>query len=172
MIFRLSQKLNAKLNTGPLPECRLDENPFADWSAHAFAFARKKYILVSNTRSLYSIVLDAKGINHEGIFVDRALRTLESFAADVGQMDMFVRFIAPNGHSVRYAKALNRSVTGSMNELIYYATACFENGDVSPYDVAFELNEMLLSAISPSKADAYGTPREAMVKLAQSMKPG
>ena len=35
MIFRLSQKLNTKIKSGhsALP---LDQNPFADWSAHLF----------------------------------------------------------------------------------------------------------------------------------------
>ena len=36
MIFRLSQKLNAKIKAGTLRMLPLDENPFADWSAHLF----------------------------------------------------------------------------------------------------------------------------------------
>lgn len=36
MIFRLSQKLNTKINAGALSAMPLDENPYADWSAHLF----------------------------------------------------------------------------------------------------------------------------------------
>ena len=36
MIFRLSQKLAKKLKEGSLPSLPLDENPYADWSAHLF----------------------------------------------------------------------------------------------------------------------------------------
>ena len=36
MIFRLSQKLAAKLKVSPKVCAPLDANPFADWSAHLF----------------------------------------------------------------------------------------------------------------------------------------
>lgn len=36
LIFRLSQKLNAKIKAGTLPAGALDENPCADWSCHLF----------------------------------------------------------------------------------------------------------------------------------------
>ena len=54
MIFRLSQKLNDKIKAGPLPVLPLDDNPLADWSAHLFLADRMQYILLSNTKSLYS----------------------------------------------------------------------------------------------------------------------
>jgi len=56
MIFRLSQKLATKLKEGSLPEVPLDENPYADWSAHLFTADRAQYIIVTNTRALYSVV--------------------------------------------------------------------------------------------------------------------
>ena len=57
MIFRLSQKLNAKIKVGALSVVPLDENPYADWSAHLFTVDRTQYIILSNTKSLYSTVL-------------------------------------------------------------------------------------------------------------------
>jgi hypothetical protein len=57
MIFRLSQKLNAKIKAGDLQTLSLDEDPFADWSAHLFLAGRTQYILLSNTKALYSTVL-------------------------------------------------------------------------------------------------------------------
>ena len=65
MIFRLSQKLNAKIKAGTLPALPLDENPFADWSAGLFLVGRTQYILLSNTKSLYSTVLPGKGVTDE-----------------------------------------------------------------------------------------------------------
>lgn len=63
MIFHLSQKLNAKIKAGRLVELPMDENPFADWSGHLFTIGRTQYILVSNTKSLFSTVILDKGIN-------------------------------------------------------------------------------------------------------------
>lgn len=46
MIFRLSRKLAAKLKEGSLPSLPLDENPYADWSAHLFTADRTQYIII------------------------------------------------------------------------------------------------------------------------------
>ncbi len=62
MIFRLSQKLASKLKEGSLPSLPLDENPYADWSAHLFTADRTQCIIISNTKSLYSAVLYGRGI--------------------------------------------------------------------------------------------------------------
>ena len=56
MILRLSQKLATKIKAGTLPEKPLDENPYADWSCHLFTADRTQYIIMSNTKSLYSCV--------------------------------------------------------------------------------------------------------------------
>ncbi len=56
MIFRLSQKLNAKIKAGTLKTLPLGENPFADWSAALLVADRTQYILLSNTKSLYGDV--------------------------------------------------------------------------------------------------------------------
>jgi hypothetical protein len=62
MIFRLSQKLATKLKEGNLPSVPLDENPYADWSAHLFTADRTQYIIVANMKALYSVVMFGKGI--------------------------------------------------------------------------------------------------------------
>lgn len=61
MIFRLSQKLATKIKEGKLPEISLDENPYADWSCHLFTVDCTQYIILSNTKSLYSCVMYGKG---------------------------------------------------------------------------------------------------------------
>ena len=73
MIFRLSQKLNTKIKAGTLGAQSLDENPFADWSAHLFSADRTQYIIICNTRSLYSAVMYAKGITNKNLFITRVL---------------------------------------------------------------------------------------------------
>src|SRR5436309_15001061 len=116
MIFRLSQKLNAKIKAGTLAILPLDENPVADWSAGLFLVGRSQYILVSNTKSLYSTVLPGKGVTDESAFIERALSSIREFMEADGQGAAYERFIAPASGSVRFAKSLNRSVTGSMND--------------------------------------------------------
>src|SRR5450755_1309087 len=95
MIFRLSQKLNTKIKAGTLPTLPLNENPLADWSAHLFVAGRTQYILLSNTKSLYSTVLYGKGITNDGQFIDRALTSLREFMACDGLESAYRRFIVP-----------------------------------------------------------------------------
>lgn len=170
MIFRLSQKLNTKIKDGTLAALPLDENPLADWSAHLFVVDRTQYILVSNTKSLYSMVMYAKGIDDDSRFIERALSNLREFMEDDGQAFVYHRFVAPASGTVSFAKALNRSVTGSMNDLMRFATALLVDGELSPHDVGFKLNDFLLSAIASSKSDKYGKPREAFKDLVNGIK--
>jgi hypothetical protein len=165
MIFRLSQRLNTKIKVGTLRTLPLHENPFADWSAHLFVADRTQYIILSNTKSLYSTVMYGKGITNDSHFIERALSSMRQYMEDDGQEFIYRRFIASASESVRFAKALNRSVTGSMNDLINHATAWLAEGDVSPYDVGARLNDILLSALARSKSFPYGKPRAAFKEL-------
>ena len=167
MIFRLSQKLNAKIKAGTPGVLPLDENPFADWSATLFAADRTPYILLSNTKSLYSTVMYAKGINNDSHFIIRALGSIREFMEADGQAFVYHQFIAPTSATVRFAKALDRAVTGSMNDLILHATAMLNEGELSPFDVGFKLNDVWLSAIAPDESAKFGRPREAFKAMAK-----
>ena len=155
MILRLSQKLCTKIKAGSLKTMPLDANPFADWSAHLFVADRTQYIIVSNTKSLYSTVLFGKGITNDSQFVERALSSLREFMQDDGQQFIYRRFIAPESATVRFAKALDRSVTGSMNDLVVHAKMWLIERELSPYDVGFKLNEIPFSSLK------YANPKEA-----------
>lgn len=170
MIFRLSQKLATKLKEANLPAVPLDENPYADWSAHLFTVARTQYIIVANTRALYSVVMYGKGITDYSEFISRALSALREFMEDDGQTFIYQRLIAPTSGSIRFAKTLGRSVTGSINELVKFATYYLEDDEVSPHDLGFKLNDVLLSALAASKKDGYGKPNEAFKALAEGLK--
>ena len=78
---------------------------------------------------------------------------------DDGQEFIYSRFIAPSSSSVRFASALNRSVTGSMNDLVDEAQMRLTEYDLSPFDTSFNLNEMPMSFLD------YLNPREAFKVL-------
>ncbi len=164
MIVRISQKLNAKIKTGTLPAMPLDENPYADWSCHLFTADRTQYILLSNTASLYSCVMYGKGITDDSRFIERALSTIREFMESDGQSFVYQKFIAPASGTVSFARALDRKVTGSMNELVVAATDSLRYGEVAPHDVGFDLNDTLLSAIATKDRD-YGKPKDAFQRL-------
>jgi hypothetical protein len=169
MIFRLSQKLNAKIKAGTLAAVPLAENPLADWSAVLFVAGRTQYVLLSNTKALYSTVLYGRGVTDAGTFIERGLSGIREFMEDDGQGAVYRRFIAPASASVRFAKALDRSVTGSMNDLIRHATAWLAEDDLSPHDIGVRLNDTLLSALGRGRSAPYGRPRDAFKDLLGSV---
>ena len=69
------------------------------------------------------------------------------------------RVFLPETSSISFSKALNRSVTGSMNELVMYAKTILSDEEMSPYDLSFKLNDYLMSYID------YARPREAFEKM-------
>ena len=147
MIFRLSQNLTTKLKAGAPVAIPMDANPFADWSARSFAVGRAQYILLSNTASLYSTVSYVRGILSAHHFIVRAMSSIREVMEADGQAIAYERFIVPATGSVGFAKTLNRSVTGSMTDLVKLAKSWLFEGDLSPHDVSFKLNEVPMSAI-------------------------
>ena len=160
MIIRLSKKLNARIMAGTLAARPLEENPYADWSAHLFVADRTRYIIVSNTKSLYSTVMYAKGVTNDSRFIDRAFSSLREFMEEDGQAFVYHQFIAPASGTVRFGKSLDRSVTGSINDLVYNATIWLTEGELSPFDVGFKLNDIPFSSLR------YFKPREAFKAMA------
>ena len=165
MIFRLSQKLAKKLKVGTLASLPLDDNPYADWSAHLFTADRTQYIIVANTKSLYSVVMFGKGIADDCRFIQRALDNIREFMEDDGQAFVYQRFLAPASERVRFAKATDRSVTGSVNELVKFAKFWLEQDELSPYRIGFRLNDMPLSALALGNEKSYGKPNDAFRSL-------
>ena len=159
MIFRLSQKLAKKIKV-PVPKTApADPNPFADWSAHLFTADRTQYLILTNTPSLYSTVIYGRGITNDSQFLDRALSAIREFMVAGGQEFIFRRFIAPAAATVQFASALNRSVTGSMNDLVDEAIMRLTEFELSPFDASFNLNEMPMSYLK------YRNPRDAFKAL-------
>ena len=168
MILRLSQKLNTKIKAGKLTEMPLDENPYADWSCHLFTAGRTQYIILTNTASFYSCIMLGRGITDDSTFISRALETIGGFTADDGQQFIYRKFIAPSAATVSFAKALNRSVTGSMNDHIHAAKFMLEDG-MAPSEIGYRLNETPMSALTGPDGRKYGYPKKVFVNLVDGM---
>jgi hypothetical protein len=160
MIFRLSDKLNTKIKTGTLATLPLDEDPFADWSAGLFLVGRLQYVILTNTKSLYSTVLPGKGVTDEKTFIERALSSIREFMEIDGHEGIYERFVAPASKSVQFAKALNRSVTGSMTDVTKHAAYWLAAGDVSPVEIGYRLKAIPMSALKHGGL-THGFPRDA-----------
>lgn len=165
MIFRLSQKLATKLKIAPKDALPLDPNPLADWTANLFRAERTQFVILTSTASLYTSLMYGRAIGDDSQFIERALDCVREFMSDDGLGFIYQRFIAPASASVSFSKALNRSVTGSMNDLVLHAKMWLTEGDLSPHDTSCKLNQIPLSPIG------YRYPREALKELGSDLNP-
>ena len=88
---------------------------------------------------------------------------------DDGQQFAYRKFIAPASGTISFAKALNRSVTGSMNELIGAAQMYLIEDDMAPHEVGFKLNGILLSTLKNAEGRKYAEPSDAFKRLASQL---
>lgn len=165
MILRLSQNLNQKLKTGKLQALPLYENPFADWSCRLFYANQRQFILLTNSKTFYSCVMPGKGNANQTQFAKNALNCIRDFTAIAGRQAAFQKFIAPEAETVQFGKALNRSVTSSMNQLVECAQDLLIERQLAIEEVGFELNDFLLSSLVEKKSDGYDTPENAFQRL-------
>jgi hypothetical protein len=170
VIFRLSQKVSTKIKAGTLPVLPSHDNPFTDWSANLFLVDRTQYIILSNTKTLYSTVLFGKGISNDSHFIERALSNIRELMTHDGYEAVYRKHIVPTTGTVYFAKALDRIVTGSMNEQIKHAKYLLADGDMSPFHAGFELNGNLLSILGDKPGD-YGKPKDAFKEMAGEIDP-
>ena len=161
MIFRFSQPLKARVKAGTLVALPLHENPLLDWSAHLFPVGRRRFILLSNTGSLLSAVVPGQGVTSMKSFRECAIDGIRTCLTALGYESISRTVIPANSDPVRYAKTLNRSVSGSMNELVRQAELWLVEGELTLPEVGDRLNDTLLSALAAGGSHGYGKPREA-----------
>ena len=164
MIIRLSQKLCTKVKAGKLVELLLAENPILDWSTQSFTVGRSQFILVSNTMSLYSCVIPSKGVTSTKQLVSQLSHALQHQLNKDGFVVAINQLAEVDFEAIQFAKSLNRSVIGSMNELILTATSVLSTSDITLPSLNDDLNDTLLSILA-SKKGGYNKPKEVMAGL-------
>ena len=145
MIFRISTKLGKKIHVTPDKILPVDPNPFADWSANLFTVDRILYVLITNTVSLYSIVMLGRGLKDDRLFLGEVTDRMRDVIRSDGHEPIFEKFILPSMDTIRFSKALNRSVTGSMNDFIFQAKYELIEPELSLNEISFRLNECPMS---------------------------
>lgn len=93
MIVRLTAKLGKKIGVSPSRSLPPHPNPFADWSAHLFRAEHVQFILLTNTPSLYSMVMYGRGMTDDCTFLKRVTSYIGEFLRDDGHAFIFERLV-------------------------------------------------------------------------------
>jgi len=158
MIFRLTLKLSKKIGITPLQSLTRNVHTLFDWSAHLFTAQRVQYIILTNTASLYSMVMYGRGITNDKQFIQGALTCMREFMTIDGNKNIFHKYIEHQAKEISFSRIVDRRVMGSMNDLIFQAKVHLNMGK-SPFDVSFLLNEAPMSYLK------YGRPKDAFREL-------
>jgi hypothetical protein len=67
-----------------------------------------------------------KGITTYGVFLKRMMDAIREVMASDGLLPAYEHLVAPEAGRISFSKAVNRSLTGSMNEFIFYARMCLQ----------------------------------------------
>lgn len=159
MILRLTGKLSKKLKTGPLTKIDEDPDPYLDWYANLFTAQRYQYILVTEAKSLLSIVMHGGGVTDVDNFIKQFLSQLHEYLNDTGNRLIYERIIVPQTGRIKISKTVNKSVLGSMNDMVYLSKTYLENEEIGPWDLMKKINR------TPFKAINYAYPEEEFRKM-------
>lgn len=153
----------ADLSEAQLTKDPQDDSPLGSWHAHLFFRRRKKCLIFTNTRTLYSFVVEnvkrADARNLAALFRKELRRSLfhEEFSAEI------MRKVTSETENIQFARASNRSVLSSMNDLIWqhdgYAETVEEQGREDLVAVNRQINR------TPMGAMQYALPVERFKEL-------
>jgi hypothetical protein len=163
MILRVSQKLGKKIKAFPTDCLAPDPSPFADWSAHMFWHSHAQYIILTNTASLYSVLMSGAGITNVKKLIGQASSSLRELLILNNASFLYDHHVAPALDNVSISKMGDRHVIGSMNDFIRMTEFYIENRGLSLTEISKHLNDTPMSAIK----DGY--PKNAFLSLGMQL---
>jgi hypothetical protein len=170
MILRLTAKLGKAIDSMPMESFGPEENPFADWVGHWFTAGRVPYILMSNTSSLYSVILRGQGITSYRRFLEHSMESVRDFMCDDGLEFIFYRLIALQLGEIHRSKVNNRKIMSVIEDLTQRAQFLLTEQNLSPFDAACEINQTPLACLldkSPREILTGMTPAGGIQGLVQ-----
>ena len=161
MIYRLTLKMAKKIGMAPLPIIPYTniKNPIQDWNANLFTVQRIQYILLTNTASLYSMVMPGKGITSDKNFIREAAPCIKEFMIMDGNQGIYENHFKPENQNTYFSKTIDRRVLGSINDLIFQSKFYLSEGRQALFKVSSMLNETPMSYLK------YGNPKDEFRKL-------
>jgi hypothetical protein len=129
------------------------------WYANMFRVDGVQYILTTNAASLYSVVIYGRGVTSPDTYLKLFLPALsEQLQSDTMQI-IHKRCIEPYTSKIVLAKTEDRSVLGSMNDMVNVSKLKLGYDPISLSDLSHAINRIPFSALG------YGFPWEAFAQL-------
>lgn len=135
----------------------VDNSILGSWCANIFYFGHKQFSILTNERTLFTVIIPAKSINDVGIVFPRVVdEVLQKF--EIPKHSRHVLFEQLS--IVQFSRNTKRQVLGSMNDFIKMSKFILEDvPNVSLTDLSVRLCQMPCSPIQMK------SPKEAMIEF-------
>jgi hypothetical protein len=162
MVLRLTRKLADKLKLKSLSKYDEKVSAFDEWYGHLFMANSTQYMLFTNAYSLYSVLFTGKGINDIKTLFESASYCLSEVLKKDGFENMIGRFITDKIEIIDVCKTNNRSILGSMNDMIAHSKFYLTDNQLTALEISRKLNEMPYSYLK------YKNPSDIIRDMALS----
>jgi hypothetical protein len=159
VIFRLTRRLAAKLGVEPVPSLPSAGNPLHDWTGHLFVAGRGQYIIVTNSVTLYSVVIPGGECRTAGTFVGAFTEELGGVLNRDGLGLLSSGVIPDLSKNLIFCRASDRRALGSINDFVFGAKVYIIEAGLPLPEVSRRLNQ------TPMKLIKYGVPCDEMSRL-------
>ena len=144
----LARQLGVRLPSVP-PEV---PSQVADWCAHTFPVGRRSWLIFCNTASLYSVFAQAHRVT-DGEALARRLRGMVLKVVRQSGFFSQAEVLADALTDFQWAPIPDRSVLGSINELIWLAGTWLEDPGLTPEGLSKNVNRAPMSGIGMNSPD-------------------
>lgn len=147
MIFRLT-KICAEQIHADFQEETKSQNRYCDWFCDIFTGSgNKKYFLLTNAFSLFSVIFQAKEIDSQKSFFESALNELKTYFESKNLGEIYKTYIEQNLNEIRFEKTNSKSVSAGMTAIKYEVFYRIKfNGDISAAENRIKTNDDINSA--------------------------
>jgi|GEM_PF-5496693 len=118
--------------------------------------------MASHSVTLFSVLMRPQPVRTNAEFAGRVLDQVANHVQERGYGILACRL--RSDRDIHFAKALNRRVTGSINQLTGFATVFIGSPDEDLDAISDRLNATILSFLGKNKND-YGLPKDALEEL-------
>jgi hypothetical protein len=124
MTFRFTKDAKEKLRIPKLSNQIVSDNTIFEWFVGVFTIQRKKFFITTNAKTLYSVISDGSGICSSSKYFQLVLDDFFNQMLKDGLGKFFENYVKCTIDESICAKTNNRSILGSMNDLIFMSKMC------------------------------------------------
>jgi len=157
MILNCTKKFAKRLPFSVVQNPPLSSNKLGPWCANSFNIGRFPMIILTNERTLLSVVIPIKEVRS---FHDRFLSSLEFLLHSITLSSQDIRAELEEMKVIQITQNTNRKSLGSMNDFVHHVRAMlYYDQNLTLEEVGFRLSEI------PCAPLKYRYPREAVLEV-------